>query len=165
MTDDNEESIVYDVLGLKPFWIETQNSNKPHNQSPSGEKKDLKKKFLLKEVKINNQSCLFVAPCSFIDSLASLEYELFKKISAYINTIGESNKKNPEIMEVAGVKSETDLSDFIFFLGQDLPVELKEIDTTNSFMASIALEEMIENPEKKRKLWQDIKELIKVIKK
>ena len=68
-------------------------------------------------------------------------------------------------MEVAGVKSETDLCDFIFFLGQDLPVELKEIDTTNSFMASIALEEMIENPEKKRKLWQDIKELIKVIKK
>ena len=165
MTDDNEESIVYDVLGLKPFWIETQNSNKPHNQSPSGKKKDLKRKFLLKEVKINNQSCLFVAPCSFIASLASLEYELFKKISAYIDTIGESNKTDSEIMEVAGVKREIDLCDFIFFLGQNLPLELKEIDTTNSFMASVALKEVIENPEKKRKLWQDIKELIKVIKK
>ena len=165
MTEDNKESLVYDVLGLKPFWIETQDKYKPHNQSALGEKKDPKKKYLLKEVKINNQSCLFVAPCSFISSFASLEYKLFKKISVYIDTIGESNKTDSEMIGLAGVKSGMDSCDFIFFLGQDLPVELKEIDTTNSFMASVALIEVIENPEKKRKLWQDIKELIKVINK
>lgn len=166
MNDNNKESLVYEVLGLKPFWVETQSKDKPSNQTDSeGKKYSSKKKYLLKEVKINNQSCLFIAPYSFMTSLASLEHKLFEKISGFISTIGDPDKKESQMIEATVIKNEINLCDFVFFLEQDLQGEIKEIVTTKPFMTSVSLKEVIENPEKKRKLWQDIKELIKVIKK
>jgi hypothetical protein len=166
MNDNNKESLVYEVLGLKPFWVETQSKDKPSNQTDSeGKKYSSKKKYLLKEVKINNQSCLFIAPYSFMTSLASLEHKLFEKISGFISTIGDPDKKESQMIEATVIKNEINLCDFVFFLEQDLQGEIKEIVTTKPFMTSVSLKEVIEKPEKKRKLWQDIKELIKVIKK
>ena len=166
MSDSNNESLVYEVLGLKPFWVETQSKDKPSNQTDSeGKKYSSKKKYLLKEVKINNQSCLFIAPYSFMTSLASLEHKLFEKISGFISTIGDPDKKESQMIEATVIKNEINLCDFVFFLEQDLQGEIKEIVTTKPFMTSVSLKEVIEKPEKKRKLWQDIKELIKVIKK
>ena len=79
--------------------------------------------------------------------------------------MGDSGKKESQMIEAAVIKNEINLCDFVFFLEQDLQGEIKEIVTTKPFMTSVSLKEVIEKPEKKRKLWQDIKELIKVIKK
>ena len=166
MNDNNKESLVYEVLGLKPFWVEKQSKDKLNNQAYSEEKKySSEKKYLLKEVKIDNQSCLFIAPYSFMTSFASLEHKLFEKISGFISTMGDSGKKESQMIEAAVIKNEINLCDFVFFLEQDLHEEIKEMVTTKPFMTSVSLKEVIEKPEKKRKLWQDIKELIKVIKK
>ncbi len=39
MSDNNNESLVYEVLGLKPFWVEKQSKDKLNNQAYLEEKK------------------------------------------------------------------------------------------------------------------------------
>ena len=108
---------------------------------------------------------LFIAQIS--NSSDTIELELFKKISVYLDTLSNklsqpaTDKNNAQEAELA---SEIQLCEHLIFLEQGLDKVIKKENLTIPYISSVSLKEMVENPEKKRKLWQDIKELIKSLK-
>ena len=154
-----KESLVYDELGLSPIWIplpkkvEDESAQLPTNSSI----------FYLKKIKLNDLNVLFIALISH--SSDNGELELFKKISVYLDTLSDKlNQLQPlKIIQELELASEIESNEYLIFLEQGLDKLIEKKNLTIPYISSVSLKEMVENPEKKRKLWQDIKELTKSI--
>ena len=154
-----KEPLIYDELGLSPIWLTLP-------KKVEVKKKQLPTKeyiFNLKKIELDDLNVLFIAP--IFNSFDTIELELFKKISTYLDTL--SNKLRQlqpiKITQESDLASEMELCDHLIFLEQGLDKLVEKENLTIPYISSISLKEMVENPEKKRKLWQDIKELTKSI--
>jgi len=154
-----KEPLIYDELGLSPIWLTLP-------KKVEVKKKQLPTKeyiFNLKKIELDDLNVLFIAP--IFNSFDTIELELFKKISTYLDTL--SNKLRQlqpiKITQESDLASEMELCDHLIFLEQGLDKEIEKQNLTIPYISSVSLKEMVENPEKKRKLWQDIKELTKSI--
>ena len=150
-----KESLVYDELGLSPIWIplpkkvEDESAQLPTNPSI----------FYLKKIKLNDLNVSFLAP--IFNSSDTGELELFKKISVYLGTLSDKlNQLQPlKISEQSELVSEIKSSEYLIFLEQGLDKLIDKENLTIPYISSVSLKEMVKSPEKKKKLWQDIKEL------
>ena len=154
-----KESLIYDELGLSPIWLTLP-------KKVEVKKEQLSTKghiFNLKKIELDDLNVLFVAP--IFNSSDTIELELFKKISTYLDTL--SNKLRQlqpiKIAQESELASEMELCDYLILLEQGLDRAIEKENLTIPYISSVSLKEMVENPEKKRKLWQDIKELSKSI--
>ena len=149
-----DESFIYEELGLLPLWIEL-----PKKQL---KKNELSTNLYIKKFVINQNTILLIAQIFNLPN--SIELELFQKISMYIDTL--SNKlTQPKSIKESDLSGEIRSSDYLMFLGDDISKQINKKENLNlPNISSISLKEMIENPEKKRKLWQDIKDLTNSLK-
>jgi DNA polymerase III psi subunit len=154
-----KESLIYDELGLSPIWLTLP-------KKVEVKKEQLSTKghiFNLKKIELDDLNVLFVAP--IFNSSDTIELELFKKISNYLDTL--SNKLRQlqpiKIAQESELASEMELCDYLILLEQGLDRAIEKENLTIPYISSVSLKEMVENPEKKRKLWQDIKKLTKSI--
>jgi len=155
-----KESLIYDELGLSPIWITLP------------KKVDIKKKqlptkghkFNLKKIELDGLIVLLVAPIFNLSD--TVELELFKKISAYLDTLSNKLRRLQPIKTIqeSELVSEMEFCDHLIFLEQGLEITIEKENLTIPYISSVSLKEMLEDPEKKRKLWQDIKEFTKSIK-
>ena len=88
-----------------------------------------------------------------------MKKELFKNVHIYINSISENSKylRNIEEGEVDAVLKKNSIL-HIFLLGSNYPMELNDFDASIKSLPS--LDEMLVNPDKKKKLWHDIQSLL-----
>ena len=155
-----KESLIYDELDLIPIWItlpkkvEVESDRLPTNSSI----------FYLKKIKLNDLNVLFIALIS--NSSDNGELELFKKISVYLDTLSDKlNQLQPlKIIQELELASEIESNEYLIFLEQGLDKLIEKENLTIPYISSVSLKEMVENPEKKKNLWQDIKELTKSLK-
>jgi DNA polymerase III psi subunit len=154
-----KEPLIYDELGLSPIWLTLP-------KKVEVKKEQLSTKghiFNLKKIELDDLNVLFVAP--IFNSSDTIELELFKKISNYLDTL--SNKLRQlqpiKIAQESELASEMELCDYLILLEQGLDRAIEKENLTIPYISSVSLKEMVENPEKKRKLWQDIKKLTKSI--
>jgi DNA polymerase III psi subunit len=155
-----KESLIYDELGLSPIWVTLP-------KTVEVKKEQLSTKgniFNLKKIELDDLNVLFVAP--IFNSSDTIELELFKKISAYLDTLSDKLRQLQPIKmaQESELASEMELCDYLILLEQGLDSAIEKENLTIPYISSVSLKEMVENPEKKRKLWQDIKKLIKSIK-
>jgi len=154
------ESLIYDELGISPIWLTLPKKVEVKKEQVSTKGHV----FNLKKIELDNLHVLLVAPIFNLSN--TVELELFKKISAYFDTL--SNKLRQlqpiQITQESELASEIELCDHLIFLEQGLDKAVEKKNLTIPYISSVSLKEMVENPEKKRKLWQDIKELTKSIK-
>jgi len=155
-----KDSLIYDELGLSPIWLTLP-------KKVEVKKEQLLTKghtFNLKIIELGDLNVLFVAP--IFNSSDTIELELFKKISAYLDTLSNKLRRLQPIKTIQepDLVSEMALCDHLIFLEQGLDKTIGKENLTIPYLSSVSLKEMVENPEKKRKLWQDIKEFTKSIK-
>ena len=154
------ESLIYNELGLSPIWVtlpkkdEVESNQLATNLSV----------FYLKTIKLDNHNILFIAP--IFNSSDTIELELFKKISVYLDTLSDklSQLQPLKIIQESELISEMESCERLIFLEQGIDKLIEKENLNIPYITSVSLKEMVENPEKKRKLWQDIKELSKSIK-
>ena len=157
MNNKINESMVYDELGLSPLWVTLSKESKiEKNELPTNSSL-----IYLKKIKLEDNNILFIALTS--KSSETLEIDLFKKISAYLNQLSDKFiKPQPlQVVQEAELLTQMATCDQLIFLEQGLDKLIEKKSLTIPYISSVSLKEMIENPEKKRKLWQDIKELSK----
>ena len=155
-----KESLVYDELGLSPIWVTLPKKvNAESGQLPTNSSI-----FYLKKIKLNDLNVLFIALISH--SSDNGELELFKKISVYLDTLSDKlNQLQPlKIIQELELASEIESNEYLIFLEQGLDKLIEKENLTIPYISSVSLKEMVENPEKKKNLWQDIKELTKSLK-
>ena len=154
------ESLIYNELGLSPIWVTLPKKDEVESNQLATNLSI----FYLKTIKLDDHNILFIAP--IFNSSDTIELELFKKISAYLDTLSDKLRQlQPiKIAKESELASEMELCDYLILLEQGLDMVIEKENFTTPYISSVSLKEMVENPEKKRKLWQDIKELTKSIK-
>jgi hypothetical protein len=159
--DKISQSLIYDELGLSPLWILTKN----HTQSISELETSKEASIYLKRIKSHGHNILFIAP--IFDISDDIELELLKKISNYLDTLCDnSNDLKPlEQIKENALSSRLGNSEYVVILDQNSENPINIENSTIPTLSSPSLKEMVEKPEKKKKLWQDIKELLKSINK
>ena len=155
-----DQSLIYEELGLSPIWL------------ANSKKEEVKKKstindspiFFLKRFMLENLNYLLIAPN--FDLSNENEFNLFKKISSYLDTLSDNEEQQNNIKQTNQSEIEFAMksADSLIFLEQGLSIQFDKKDLVIPYIISISLSEMIKNPEKKRKLWQDIKDLLESIK-
>ena len=155
-----KESLIYDELGLSPIWVTL-----PKKVDVKEGRLPTKENMLnVKKIKLGDLNVLFIAP--IFNTSDTTELELFKKISTYLDTLSDKSKQREPLKMIQELKLEREiqLCEHLIFLEQGLDKLIEKDSVTIPYVMSVSLKVMVENPEKKRKLWQDIKELSKSIK-
>ena len=155
-----KESLIYDELGLSPLWVTL-----PKKVDVKEGRLPTKENMLnVKKIKLGDLNVLFIAP--IFNTSDTTELELFKKISTYLDTLSDKSKQREPLKMIPESKLEREiqLCEHLIFLEHGLDKLIEKENLTIPYISSVSLKEMVENPEKKRKLWQDIKELSKSIK-
>jgi len=149
--------LIYKELGLSPIWKslpkkeEVRREQLPTNLSI----------VYLKKIKLETRNILFIAPV--FNSSEAIELELFKKISVYLDRLSDklSQPQPLKIIQESELVSEMSSCDRLILLEEGLDKLIEKENLAIPYISSVSLKEMVKNPEKKRKLWQDIKELSK----
>ena len=141
-----DKKIAYEELGLLPIWLQ-KNESKKNTQALF----DISF-YRFKEL---NFSILVKG----LDERPYEEKELLRNIHLYFKSISENsmlykNIVDKKITEIFNKNS----SNFIFSLGADNSSELDGLGINIQSLPS--LNDMLVNPDKKRKLWHDIQSLL-----
>jgi len=157
--DRISQSLVYDEIGLSPLWMLTKN----HTQAISELETSEEISIYLKRIKSHGQNILFIAP--IFDISDGIELELLKKISNYLDTVcDKSDELKPlEHIKINALVSSLGDSEYLVILDQNFENLINTENLNIPTLSSPSLKEMVEKPEKKKKLWQDIKELLQSI--
>lgn len=150
-----KESLIYEELELSPLWTSLSNRKDPvSNESP-----DNFNNFYTKRVEL--KKCIILLIALINDVSGDLELDLLKKISAYFDTLNNKLTQPQPIKNIkeASLMNEMISCDQLIFLEGGLAKKIDKKGLTIPFISSVSLKAMVENPEKKRKLWQDIKKL------
>ena len=94
------------------------------------------------------------------EKLTTDEKELFKNVHVYINSISENSKslRNIEDDEIDLILKKNSIH-HIFFLGSINSMGLSDLDANIKSLPS--LDEMLVNPDMKKKLWHDFQSLLR----
>ena len=141
-----DKKFAYEELNLLPIWLNKIRPKKiKHTLFNIG-------LYFFKDLEI-----AIVVP--ELDNSTNDEKELFKNIHIYINSISENSKyfRNIEEEEIDGILKKNSIPQ-IFFLGSNYLMELNDLDANIKLLPS--LDEMLVNPDKKKKLWHDIQSLL-----
>ena len=158
--DKLNESLIYDELDLNPIWKTLpQKEEDKSNQLPTNSSI-----VYLKNIKLDGHNVSFIAPIFNLST--TKELELFEKISIWLDTFSDKSiQLQPlKMIQESGLMSEMESCQQLIFLEEGLNKTIEKEYLNIPYITSVSLKEMVENPEKKRKLWQDIKELTKSIK-
>ena len=155
-----DQSLIYEELGLSPIWLATSKKEEFKKKLTSNDSPI----FFLKRFMLENLNYLLIAPN--FDLSNENEFNLFKKISSYLDTLSDDEEQQNNIKQTNQSEIEFAMksADSLIFLEQGLSIQFDKKDLVIPYIISISLSEMIKNPEKKRKLWQDIKDLLESIK-
>ena len=155
-----DQSLIYEELGLSPIWLATSKKEEFKKKLTSNDSPI----FFLKRFMLENLNYLLIAPN--FDLSNENEFNLFKKISSYLDTLSDNEEQQNNIKQTNQSEIEFAMksADSLIFLEQGLSIQFDKKDLVIPYIISISLSEMIKNPEKKRKLWQDIKDLLESIK-
>ncbi len=141
-----DKKFAYEELNLLPIWL---NKIRPKKIKHALFNIGL---YFFKDLEI-----AIVVP--ELDNSTNDEKELFKNIHIYINSISENSKyfRSIEEEEIDGILKKNSIPQ-IFFLGSNYLMELNDLDANIKSLPS--LDEMLVNPDKKKKLWHDIQSLL-----
>jgi len=141
-----DKKAAYEELNLLPIWL---NKIRPKKIKHASFNIAL---YFFKEL---NMSIMVPE----LDKLRADEKELFKNVHIYINSISENSKylRNIEEGEVDAVLKKNSIL-HIFMLKSNYLMELNDFDANIKSLPS--LDEMLVNPDKKKKLWHDIQSLL-----
>ena len=137
-----EKKVAYEELNLLPIWL---NKKSPKKISHASYNIGL---YFFKELNIS-----IIVP--ELDNLTTDEKELFKNIHLYMNSISVNSKylRNIEEGEIDVILKKNSII-HIFLIGGSSSMGLHDLDVTIKSLPS--LDEMLSNPDKKKKLWHDI---------
>ncbi|MAS00185.1 MAG: hypothetical protein CMH24_02320 [Nitrosomonadales bacterium] len=153
-----DNSIIMEELGLSPIWLSASKKEVVKKELASD---DLR--FYLKKIVLQNINYLLIAP--IYNSSNENELNLFIRICSYLDTLSNNSDQLNDIKQIK--QSEVELkiksANSLIFLEQGIERQFDKKELIIPYIVSISLYEMIKNPEKKRKLWQDIKDLLESI--
>ena len=137
-----EKKVAYEELNLLPIWL---NKKSPKKTTQALSNIGL---YFFKELNIS-----IIVP--ELDNLTNDAKELFKNIHVYMNSISVNSKylRNIEEGEINVILKKNSIIQ-IFLIGETSSMELHDLDVTIKSLPS--LDEMLSNPDKKKKLWHDI---------
>jgi len=141
-----DKKIAYEELGLLPIWLQKNESK--NNTHALFDISFYKHKELNFSILVKGH-----------DELPNEEKKLLRNIHLYFKSISENSMyyKNIVDKKINEIFNKN-LSNFIFSLGAD---NLPELDGLGINIQSLpSLNDMLVNPEKKRKLWHDIQSLL-----
>ncbi len=141
-----DKKVAYEELNLLPIWLNKIRPKKiKHTSFDIG-------LYFFKELNMS-----IIVP--ELGKLRTDEKELFKNVHIYINSISENSKylRNIEEGEIDEVLKKNSIL-HIFMLGSNYLMELNDFDANIKSLPS--LDEMLVNPDKKKKLWHDIQSLL-----
>ena len=141
-----DKKVAYEELNLLPIWL---NKIRPKKIKHASFDIGL---YFFKELNMS-----IIVP--ELGKLRTDEKELFKNVHIYINSISENSKylRNIEEGEIDEVLKKNSIL-HIFMLGSNYLMELNDFDA--NIKSSPSLDEMLVNPDKKKKLWHDIQSLL-----
>ena len=141
-----DKKVAYEELNLLPIWLNKIRPKKiKHTSFDIG-------LYFFKELNMS-----IIVP--ELGKLRTDEKELFKNVHIYINSISENSKylRNIEEGEIDEVLKKNSIL-HIFMLGSNYLMELNDFDANIKSLPS--LDEMLVNPDKKKKLWHHIQSLL-----
>ena len=141
-----EKEIVFEELNLLPIWLHKNRQQKINSSLLS-----------IGSYFFKNLNVSIVV--SDLDKLPADEKELFKNVHIYMNSISENSKYYRNIKE-GELDGPLYLSSnhHIFLIGATNSKNLTDLSI--NFKKLPSLEEMLANPDKKKKLWHDIQSLL-----
>lgn len=139
--------MILEELGFEPMWLLKKKAIKP------------KKIYHSYTLNLARSRILFIGESTL--TLPDNELDLFKNIALYLHgqSINESLRLSLSLDYIKMKDVQESLEyDYLFVLGRESEF-LDKINNENVFVSS-SLEEMLNNSESKKKLWQDIQQLL-----